>query len=287
MRADRPAGIFVPDLLDGRVAIVTGGGSGVGRQTALQFAACGARVVVCGRRREPLDETAALQPDRRIDVAELDIRDADRADAVVEAVMADHGAIDVLVNNAGGQFLSPAELISPKGFETVVRLNLIGSWNMTHAVATKAMIPEGRGGKIISVTLTPHNGLPGMAHSSASRAAVENLMRVLATEWARFGIRLNSVALGPIGTDTFLTKYPKQVVESTASAVPLQRIGNAGDIAAMITFLASPHGDFITGTTLTLDGGMDNWVGAWPPQRMADERGKPLVEERQNRRAGE
>src|SRR5262249_40360564 len=148
--------------------------------------------------------------------------DAERASATVDSVLASHGAIDLLVNNAGGQFLSPAELISAKGFETVVRLNLIGSWNMTHSVATKAMIPDARGGKIISVTLTPHNGLPGMAHSSASRAAVENLMRVLATEWARFGIRLNSVALGPIGTDTLMTKYPKQVVESTASAVPLQ-----------------------------------------------------------------
>src|SRR5262249_43249988 len=158
---------------------------------------CGARVVVCGRRLEPLQETAALQPDRRIEVAELDIRDAERASATVDSVLASHGAIDLLVNNAGGQFLSPAALISAKGFETVVRLNLIGSWNMTHSVATKAMIPDARGGKIISVTLTPHNGLPGMAHSSASRAAVENLMRVLATEWARFGIRLNSVALGP------------------------------------------------------------------------------------------
>jgi NAD(P)-dependent dehydrogenase (short-subunit alcohol dehydrogenase family) len=287
MPADRPAGIFAEDMLADRVAIVTGGGSGVGRQTALQLAACGARVVVCGRRREPLQETAALQPDGRVEAAELDIRDADRVDDLIDSVLAGHGAIDLLVKNAGGQFLSPAELISPKGFETVVRLNLIGSWNVTHSVATKAMIPDARGGKIISITLTPHNGLPGMAHSSASRAAVENLMRVLAIEWARFGIRLNSVALGPIGTDTFMTKYPKQVVESTAAAVPLQTIGNAEDIAAMIAFLASPHGDFITGATLTVDGGMDNWVGAWPPQRMADEQGKPLIEERRSRPAGQ
>lgn len=270
----------MPDLLSGRVAVVTGGGTGVGRQTALQLAACGARVVVCGRRREPLEETAALHPDGLIDVAELDIRDAERAAAAVDEVIAQHGNIDVLVNNAGGQFLSPAEQIAPKGFETVVRLNLIGSWNMTHAVATKAMIPGARGGKIVSVTLTPHNGLPGMAHSSASRAGIENLMRVLAIEWARFGIRLNSIALGAIATDTFMTKYPKQVVDSMASAVPLQTLGNADDVAAMIAFLASAHGDYITGTTLTIDGGMDNWVGAWPPARVADEQGQPLSEER-------
>src|SRR5262249_6991097 len=215
-------------------------------------------------RREPLEETAALHSDGRIDVVELDIRDADRASATVEEILDRHGGINLLVNNAGGQFLSPAEQITAKGFETVVRLNLLGNSNPTHSVATKAMIPDARGGKIVSITLTPHNGLPGMAHSSASRAAIENLMRVLAIEWARFGIRLNSVALGAIGTDTFMTKYPKQVVDSMAAAVPLQTLGSADDVAAMIAFLASPHGDYITGTTLTIDGGMDDWVGAWP-----------------------
>jgi citronellol/citronellal dehydrogenase len=280
MPSSPPAGIFVADVLSGRIAIVTGGGSGVGRESALQLAACGAQVVVCGRRREPLVETAALQPDGRIEVAELDIRDPEQASATVDAVLARHGAIDLLVNNAGGQFLSPAEQISPKGFETVVRLNLLGNWNMTHAVATKAMIPEARGGKIISITLTPHNGLPGMAHSSASRAGIENLMRVLATEWARFGIRLNSIALGAIGTDTFMTKYPPKMVDEAPSRVPLQQLGNAEDVAAMITLIASPHGDYITGTTLTIDGGWDNHIGRWPPPEMADASGEPLVEER-------
>jgi citronellol/citronellal dehydrogenase len=276
--------MYAPGLLDGQVAIVTGGGSGVGRQTALQLAALGARVVISGRRREPLEETAALAAPGAIEVIDFDIREAERAEAAVDEVLASHGQIDLLVNNAGGQFLSPAEAISTKGFETVIRLNLIGTWNMTHAVATKAMMSarDGvpRGGKIVSITLTPHNGLTGMAHSSASRAGVENLMRTLATEWARFNIRLNSIALGVIATDTFRTKYPEQMVAAAANYSPLGTVGKAEDIAAMVTFIASPSGDFMTGSTVTIDGGMDNYVGPWPPQHSIDADGKPLQEAR-------
>ena len=132
-----------------------------------------------------------------------------------------HGRIDLLVNNAGGQYLSPAEDITPKGFRTVIRLNVEGTWLMTHAVATRAMMPDARGGKIVNVTLSPHHGLPGMAHSSAARAAVENLTRVLSIEWARFGIRLMALAAGQFATETLRTKYPQQVVEGVAGTIPL------------------------------------------------------------------
>src|SRR4051812_23159092 len=191
-----PSKLFAPGVLDGQVAIVSGGGTGLGRATALELAACGAQVVVCGRRSEPLEETAALAEGGRVEARTCDIREEDQVDALVDGVLERHGRIDTLVNNAGGQYMTPAEDISSKGFRTVVRLNLEGTWLMTHAVATKAMIPESRGGKIISVTLSPHHGLPGMAHSSAARAAVENLMRVLSIEWARFGIRATAVATG-------------------------------------------------------------------------------------------
>jgi citronellol/citronellal dehydrogenase len=278
-------GIFAGELLADQVAIVTGGGSGVGRQTALQLAACGARVVVCGRRAEPLEETVALDPEGRIESGQLDIREPEPVERFVDDVLGRHGRIDLLVNNAGGQFLAPAERITPKGFETVVRLNLLGNWNVTHAVATKAMIPAGpdgapRGGKIISLTLTPHNGLTGMAHSSASRAGIENLVKVLGTEWARFGIRTVAIALGIFGTDTFFSKYPRQMVDAAAATVPLQSLGKPEDIAALIAFIASPHGDYLTGTTITIDGGYDNHVGRWPPVQMADEHGEPLIEAR-------
>jgi citronellol/citronellal dehydrogenase len=198
-----------------------------------------------------------------------------------------HGRIDLLVNNAGGQFLTPAEDITAKGFRAVMRLNVEGTWLMTHAVATKAMITERdgapRGGKVVNVTLSPHHGLPGMAHSSAARAAVENLTRVLSIEWARFGIRLTAVAAGHFDTEALLTKYPKQVVEGVAGTVPLGRLGTEEEFAWLVAYLASPAGDYFSGAILTLDGARDNWFGSWPPGGVADSAGKPLAGERKRR----
>jgi NAD(P)-dependent dehydrogenase (short-subunit alcohol dehydrogenase family) len=275
-----PSKIFQPGLLDGQVAIVSGGGSGLGRATALELAALGARVVVCGRRQEPLEETAALGEDGRVEAHTCDIREEDQVEALVEGVIERHGRIDLLVNNAGGQYMTPAEDITPKGFRTVIRLNVEGTWLMTHAVATRAMIPEGRGGKILNVTLSPHHGLPGMAHSSAARAAVENLTRVLSIEWSRFGIRLVALAAGHFATETLRTKYPKPVVEGVAGTVPLGRLGTEEEFAWLVAYLASPAGDFVSGTVLTIDGARDNWFGSWPPAGLTGEGGKPLAEER-------
>jgi citronellol/citronellal dehydrogenase len=275
-----PSKIFQPGLLDGQVAVVSGGGSGLGRAAALELASLGAHVMVCGRRQEPLDETVELDSDGRVEGHACDIREADQVEALVEEVCERHGRIDLLVNNAGGQYLAPAEDITPKGFRTVIRLNVEGTWLMSHTVATRAMIPGGRGGKIVNVTLSPHHGLPGMAHSSAARAAVENLTRVLSIEWARFGIRLTAVAPGPMATDTMLTKYPQEVVDSAAWTVPLGRLGTEEEFAWLVAYLASPAGDYLSGTVLTLDGARDNWFGAWPPAGITGEGGKPLAEER-------
>src|SRR5437667_10790862 len=159
--------IFAPGLLDGQVVVVTGGGSGLGRATAVELTACGARVVVAGRRPEPLDETVALCEGERCEPLVCDIREEEQVNVLVDGVLERHGRIDTLVNNAGGQYMSPAEDLTPKGFETVVRLNLIGTWLLTHTVATKAMIPQG-GGKVISVTLSPHPGPPAIAPSAAA-----------------------------------------------------------------------------------------------------------------------
>ncbi len=275
-----PSEVFRAGLLEGQVAIVSGGGSGFGRATALELAALGARVVVCGRRDEPLRETAALAEGGLVEAHPCDIREEDQVAGLVDGVLERHGGIDLLVNNAGGQYLTPAEDITPKGFRTVMRLNVEGTWLMTHAVVTRGMIPSGRGGKVVSVTISPHNGLPGMAHSSAARAAVENLTRVLSIEWARFGIRLVALAAGQFATDTFVTKYPKPIVEGAASTVPLGRLGRAEEIAWMVAHLASPAGDFVSGAVLTIDGARDNWFGTWPPGGAADEAGRPLSEER-------
>jgi citronellol/citronellal dehydrogenase len=282
-----PSDLFKPGLLDGQVALVSGGGSGLGRASALELAALGARVVVCGRRLEPLEETAGQADGDRCEALACDIREEDQVEALVGKVLERHGRIDVLVNNAGGQFLTPAEDITPKGFRTVIRLNVEGTWLMSHAVATRAMIPERdgspAGGKIINVTLSPHHGLPGMAHSSAARAAVENLTRVLSIEWARFGITLTALAAGHFATETLRTKYPPAVVEGVAGTVPLGRLGTEEEFAWLVAYLASPAGDYFSGAILTIDGARDNWFGPWPPGGMTGESGEPLAEERRPR----
>ncbi|MGB9185584.1 MAG: SDR family oxidoreductase [Solirubrobacteraceae bacterium] len=271
--------VFRPGLLEGQVAVVSGGGSGLGRAIALELAGLGAAVQICGRRLGPLQETADASPDGRIEATACDIREEEEVSALIDRVVARHGRVDLLVNNAGGQFLSAAEDITPKGFRTVQRLNVEGTWLMTHAVATKAMIPAGSG-KILSITISPHHGLPGMAHSSAARAAVENLMRVLSIEWSRYGIKLNAIAAGQFGTDTLYTKYPQAIVDSLAGTIPLGRLGRPEEIAWLVAWLASPAGDFMSGAILTMDGARDNWHGPWPPAFATDEDGRPLAEGR-------
>ena len=274
--------IFRPGLLEGRVCVVSGAGTGLGRAMALELAALGATVIGCGRRSEPLEQTAAAiaEANGRAEVEAMDIRDAEAVDALFDGVLERHGRIDVLVNNAGGQFLSPAEAITPKGFRTVTELNVQGTWQMTHAAATKAFIPQ-RSGKVISVTLSPHNGMPGMVHSGAARAAVENMMRTLSIEWARYGITLCAVAAGQFDTEVLRTKYPPQVAENVHRTIPLGRLGTPDEMAWMVAYLASPAGDFLSGCVITIDGARDNWFGAWPPPAVTGEAGEPLAEERQ------
>jgi citronellol/citronellal dehydrogenase len=272
--------IFRPGLLEGRVCLLSGAGSGIGREAALELARLGATVVGCGRRLEPLEETGRLAEGLAgaVEAEAADIRDEEAVETLVDGLLERHGRLDLLVNNAGGQFLAPAETISAKGFHTVTELNVQGTWNMTWAAATKAFIPAGSG-KVLSITLSPHNGMPGMVHSGAARAAVENMMRTLSVEWSRFGIRCVAIAPGQIGTETFMTKYPREMVESVADTIPLGRLGRPEEIAWLVAYLASPAGDFVSGTTITIDGARDNWFGGWPPQ-IGSRGGEPLAEER-------
>ena len=259
--------IFRDGLLDGQVVVVSGAGTGLGRAATLEMVRLGATVVGCGRRKEPLVETAGLAEGLpgKFEHSTLDIRDEDEVDPFFDRLLERHGRLDTLLNNAGGQFLSPAEMVNPKGFRTVIELNVTGTWLMSHAAATRAFIPQ-ESGTILSVTLSPHNGMPGMVHSGAARAAVENMMRTLATEWARFGIRTCAIAPGQFATETFVSKYPKEVVDSVDQTIPMGRLGREEEFAWLVAYLASPAGAFHSGSVITVDGGRDNWFGRFPPE---------------------
>jgi citronellol/citronellal dehydrogenase len=269
--------IFAPGLLDGQVALVTGGGTGLGRAAAAELAACGARVVLAGRRVEVLDAAAAqIGPAATTVVG--DIRCDEGAEAIVGAALERHGRLDVLVNNAGGQYFVPAEAIALKGWQAVHRLNVGGTVRMTELAVERAMRPAGRG-TIVNVTLSPHHGLPGMTHSSAARAAVEALTRAWARRWAADGIAVGAVAAGHFETDA-LDKYPDVVRAGAARTVPLQRLGRPLEHAWLVALLASPLGRALSGQVVTLDGARDNWFGPWPPPTLADEQGRVPTEAR-------
>jgi citronellol/citronellal dehydrogenase len=259
--------VFAPGCLEGRTALVTGGGSGIGRASALLLARLGARVVVLGRREDPLAETAALAAaaaaPHDVIVRTADVREPDEVDAVLDSLLgaeddpsSNHPLerLDILVNNAGGQFVSPAEQVSAKGFRAVTRLNLDATWYLSTRVASRSMIPAGYG-KIVCITMSPHRGMPGMSHSSAARAGVESLMRTFAVEWGRYGVRTVAIAPGIVHTEAW-ERYGLDS-DVISGIVPVGRLQAADEVAAAVAFAVSPAGDYLTGTTLTVDGGLD------------------------------
>jgi citronellol/citronellal dehydrogenase len=282
---DGQSQVFAPGLLGECVALVTGGGTGLGKATALELAKCGAAVTIVGRRAEVLQlavaeigELATGEQARKVDWASGDIRERDDAERLVQGVLERHGRLDLLVNNAGGQFFSPAELIATKGWRAVWRLNVEGMLNMAEAAFELALEPA-RAGTIVNVTLSPHHGMPGMAHSGAARATVEALTRELAQRWQPTGVAVMAVAAGTFDTEV-LSKYPANVRAGAARSVPLQRLGTAAEHAWLIALLASPLGGAFNGSTITLDGARDNWFGPWPPPGLANEEGEVPTEER-------
>ena len=246
---------FAPDLLSNQVALVTGGGTGIGRATALEMARCGATVALLGRRIEPIEDCAAeiTRSGGKALAVSADIREPDQIDAALLRIEQEFGRLDILVNNAGGQFVTPARELNNKGFETVIRNNLIGSWQMTKAVADRFMLANG--GSIVFVTACIRSGLSGFVHTAAARGGVTAMMKTLAFEWAEFGIRLNSVAPGTIRTEA-LGRYPippEEWVKLNRNV--MGRMGDVDDISAAIIFLASPLGKFVTGEEWYVDGG--------------------------------
>lgn len=256
-------------LLDGRTAIVSGGGSGIGKAIAWVLARLGANVAICGRNPERLEAVQSAFDARGwpILAQPCDIRDEAGIERLLDAVTARFGLPDILVNNAGGQFAQGASQITPKGWRAVIETNLTGSWLMMQAVARR-WIDAGRGGVIVNVTAANGRGMPGIAHSAAARAGIENVTRTAAVEWAPYGIRINCLAPGLVDSGG-LSVYPEAARAAFGCANPQRATGDPWDIAQIIAFLASDTTRFLTGTTITADGGGALWGDLWTIERPA------------------
>ena len=259
-RTNRYASVFRPGLFDGHVAIVTGGGSGIGRCTAHELAALGAKVALVGRKQEKLEavatEIAAAGGESATYVC--DIREEAPVAALATAVLARFGRIDHLVNNAGGQFSAPLEKISQKGWETVVRTNLTGGFLVARECYTQWM--KAHGGAIVNIVADMWMGMPSMGHSGAARAGMVNFTETAALEWSGSNVRVNAVAPGWIASSG-MDNYPPEMgprIRSLKDVAPLGRMGTESETAAAIVFLLSEGAAFISGSTLRVDGAGPN-----------------------------
>ncbi len=267
--AGRPSAyrsVFRPGLFSGRVAWVTGGGSGIGRCVAHELAALGATVLVSGRSADKLERVAAEigEDGGRCETACFDVRDEEAVKTAVAIAVARHGRVDCLVNNAGGQFPAPLLAISKRGFDAVVATNLTGGFLMMREVFVQSM--QAHGGAVVNMTAGFRNGMPGMAHSGAARAGMSNLTMSAAVEWAHAGVRVNAVAPGWVASSG-MDRYGgavRELIPTLARHVPLRRLASEAEVSAAIVFLLSPAAAFVTGVTLEIDGGASLGTPVFP-----------------------
>lgn len=269
--------IFKPGLFTDQTIIVTGGGSGIGRCTAHELSALGATTILVGRTREKLEKVVGeIEEDNgKADMQVCDIRDEANVKTMVESIIKTHGNINGLVNNAGGQFPSPMEKISKKGFDVVIASNLTGGFLMAREVFNQSM--QKTGGSIVNIIADMWGGMPGMAHSGAARSGMENLTRTAAYEWGCANVRVNSVAPGWIassGMDTYDGSF-KTIIPKLKQQVPLKRMGTESEVSSAICFLLSRAATFITGTTIQVDGAAPLGSGIWP---LAEARNKTVYD---------
>ena len=264
------SGIFQPDLLAGKVALVTGGGTGIGLGIATALASAGAAVAIASRKPEHLEPAAEQlrMSGAKVTTVEANVREPEAVARMVEQVSQQHGRLDILVNNAAGNFYAPSATLSPNGWRAVVETDLYGTFYCCQAVYP-LMKAQG-GGRIVSISMTLHyRGWPLMAHATAAKAGVDALTRTLAMEWARDRITVNAVAPGPIPTEGVKKAFTPPGTDApdlfgmeqyASKTIPLGRWGTPEDIGQMVTYLASPAGDWITGAIMVVDGGA--WLGS-------------------------
>jgi NAD(P)-dependent dehydrogenase (short-subunit alcohol dehydrogenase family) len=249
-----PIKVFHPDLLKGQTAVITGAGTGLGRAIAQMLAEAGADLLLAARNVERLEQTAAeirASTGRRVEAQFVNIRDRAAIEALAERTRTLFGGVDVLINNAGGQFPLPARDFTPKGWNAVIDTNLTGTWNMTQVFGNQML--DGRGGSITNIIAVIGRGFPGIAHTAAARAGVLELTKTLAIEWGP-RVRLNCVAPGPIQTEAFKQTYDPQI-ETLCEGIPIARFGSPEEVAYSAVFLASPAASWITGEVLFVAGG--------------------------------
>jgi peroxisomal 2,4-dienoyl-CoA reductase len=273
----QPVTVFRPNLLAGQVALVTGGGTGIGLGIATSLVAAGATVAIASRKPEHLEPAAERlrAAGASVSTAEVNVREPESVARMIERISQQHGRLDILVNNAAGNFYAPSATLSPNGWRAVVETDLYGTFYCCQAVYP-LMKTQG-GGRIVSISMTLHyRGWPLMAHATAAKAGVDALTRTLALEWARDRITVNAVAPGPIPTEGVRKAFTPVGADApdlfgmekyAAESIPLRRWGTPDDIGQMVTYLASPAGDWITGAIMVVDGGA--WLSGEAGKRVS------------------
>jgi citronellol/citronellal dehydrogenase len=259
--------VFKPGLFDGKTAIVTGGGTGIGLRIARELAHLGATVILASRKMENLQKGVEIitAEGGKAHAVECNIRQVESIKACVAKTLELTGHIDYLINNGGGQFPSPAEVISPKGWHAVIETNLTGTFFMSQEVFNRQFVNTG--GAIVNIIANMRNGFPIMAHTGAARAGVENITKSLATEWGKYGVRVNAVAPGVInssGLDNYDVAY-KDFILSFAKNNQTYRLGTEAEVSSAVVFLLTPAASYISGITMAVDAAESLYSPVMPP----------------------
>lgn len=259
--------VFKKGLFDNKIVLITGGGTGIGLRIAREFGQLGATVIIASRSLDKLNVglKVLLEDGSTATAMECNIRDEESVKNCVESAVNQFGRIDILINNGGGQFPSPAEFVNRKGWHAVIETNLTGTFFLTQEVFSRSM--QNHGGSVVNITMDNRNGFPMLSHSAAARAGVQNLTISLANEWGKYGVRVNSIAPGTIdssGLDNYAPQF-QEYVRGYGKNNQTFRLGTEAEIAAAVVFLSSPAASFITGVNMAVDGGESIYTPLMPP----------------------